>query len=245
MATNHLSAEIVSKNKVLVFNATSLSSDYVSKHIEPIVREAFLNLAPYMQKDTQVLTIKDVPSLCTDGQPFTYFDSEQDATIAIPTWVTGHLDMKHLSLAVHQALFQMARQQNIGLSQTLGEEIFNLGVAAYYAHRMTGWEPSFAEQKVSRRMRRMALRRWGIKYRGYSRWLTNGRLGRIGRAIGYELAKVNYASYSKDRDFALDHALQASGSWYADKLWALNHPRSMRALLCMVGKGRRPFWAVG
>lgn len=243
MATSHLSAEIISDNKMLVFNATSLRSNYVSKHIEAVVIEAFQKLAPHMQKDAQVLTIKDVPEMCRDRQPFIYFDSEQDATIFIPTWVTGSLDMKLLSLAVHQALFRMARLQNVGYSATLGEEIFNQGVAAYYAHRMTGWTPPLAEQKVTNRMRRMMLRRWSLKYSGRSQWLGDGYRSRIGMAVGYELAEINYGAYHKG-DFELEHALSASGSWYADKLWALNHMRRTRSLLIMVGKGRRPIWSV-
>ncbi|MGH7157458.1 MAG: hypothetical protein ACREGD_00040 [Candidatus Saccharimonadales bacterium] len=150
--------------------------------------------------------------------------------------------MKDLSLAVHQALFRLARLQNVGSSATLGEELFNQGVATYYAYRMTGWEPPIAAKKVTHRMRRMALRRWDIKYHGYSRWLGTGRLGRIGRAIGYELAQVNYGGYKQD-EFALKHAIEASGSWYADKLWALNHMRTVRSLLIMTGRGQRPLWS--
>jgi len=244
MGKHSYSVEIVEDGKTLILLTARLQDKHAINYIEDVVGYAFKKLAPYMKEKRQVLYIRDVPDFCIDGEiPSIACETATEAVLALPSWSLAPRSIQLFELSVYQALFLLTRLQNVGYSQTFGDEIFNLGLAAWFAHVMTGYDHPCAKLKVTKHLRRMALRRWDLRLRRYSRWFAGGERSKWkGYAIGYELAEINYGG-GKDTAFDIDHAVKAYGSWYPDKLWALNHMRSKRSVFIMAAADKRPSWS--
>lgn len=244
MGDNSYMTEITRDGKTLILFTARLHDKHSINHVEDVVAEAFKKISPYLKEKRQVLYIRDVPDFCIDGEiPSIACETATEVVLALPSWNPTPRSVELFELSVYQSLFLLARLQNVGHSQTFGDEIFNLGLAAWFAHVMTGYDHPCAKLKVTKHLRRMALRRWDLRSRPYSRWFTGGERSKWkGYAIGYELAEINYGD-GTGIPFAIDHAVKAYGSWYPDKLWALNHMRSKRSAFIMAAVDKRPSWS--
>ena len=133
----------------------------------------------------------------------------------------------------------LARVQNIGCSQTFGDEVFNQGIAAHYASLMTNRKLPFEGMMASRRLIRKALRRWNIPG-FYSGWLAGGKRSKWrGHIVGCALAMAVIPGHY-DGSFDLDLAVKAPGRLLSDQLWAMCHS-GHRAAYAFHGHGRRSF----
>lgn len=244
MGDNSFTSEIVRDGKTLILLTAGLQKKSALRHIKGVVVEAFEKLAPYMTEDRQVIYIRDLRDHSIDDEfPSITCGTTQEVTIAIPSWSVERHNVELFELSVYQALFLLTRMQNVWYSQTFGDEIFNLGLAAWFAHVMTGYNHPCADVKITKHLRRMALRRWELSPRRHSRWFAGGRRNTWkGYTVGFELAEINYGDGSSI-PFAIDHAVKAYGSWYSDKIWALNHMNSKRSVFIMAAADRRPAWS--
>jgi hypothetical protein len=218
---NYRTTEIVKEGKTLILFTANLQSYEVPGYIAEVVSEAFEKFAAYMQEETQFMYIRDIPELCVNGKhPYSYCSNQQEAIIAIEKWGLG-LDMKQFTLAVYKELFNMARLQNVGSNGTFGEAVFSEGVGLYFAKLMTTFTPPCAEVKVTKKMRRMAMRRWDLRFFNYRKWFYEGRRGKwIGPAIGYNLAE---SLYPNGYTYELKSAIVDYPKWHKQSLRELNY----------------------
>lgn len=218
---NYRTTEIVKKGKTLILFTANLQSFEVPGYIANVVSEAFEKYAEYMQDKTQFMYIRDIPELCVNEKhPYSYCSSPQEAIIAIDKWGLG-LDMKQLTLAIYKELFKMARLQNIGSDGTFGEAVYSEGVGFYFAKLMTTFTPPCAEVKVTKKMRRAALRRWDLRPYNYHKWFHEGRIGKwIAPAIGYNLAESLYPNGFTSE---LKQAISDHPKWHKRSLRELNY----------------------
>lgn len=237
---NFLSSEIVKGGKKLIFTVTNFEHDYIPKNIEAVIAEAFARVAPALKKETQVLHVRDLAVLCLSegGLWSAHCSGPSEATIAIPHWREDTRDMSLFIFVLNETLYKMARRQHVGTSACFGEEVISRGLAAYYAHTVTGIAPPCLDREVTKTLRAVARRRWFTNYEGDSKgWFHEG-YGWWGvTGIGYELAQL--ACDDKNaKAFSLSEALTLRWYLYDDVLWALNHPNRKRSARILEGKTR-------
>ena len=237
---NFLSSEIVQGGKKLIFTVTNFEHDSIPKNIEAVIAEAFAKIAPALKQETQVLHVRDLPKLCiNDGGLWSArCDGPNEVTIAIPRWWEDSRDMPFFIYVLNETLYKMARRQHTGTSTYFGDEVLNRGLAAHYAHAVTGVTPYFLDYEVTKTMRSMARRRWWTWYDGHNKgWFQERHRWWGATGIGYELAQLMCG----DRDveaFSLGEALTIEGYLYDNALWALNHPRRRKSARILEGKAR-------
>jgi hypothetical protein len=242
MGDNHYSTEIIKNGKTLILLTAGLQKKSALKHIEGVVAEAFEKIAPYIIVDRQVLYIRDNPDYCIDGEfPYVSCCTHTEATIAIPSWSVERRNMELFELSVHQAMLLLARVQNIGGSKTFGDEVFSQGVAAHYAAQMTGYDLPYGDMMVTKRLMRMALRRWDMQH-FYGNWLAGGEYSKWrGHIVGCALAMaVIPKQYGEP--FDVDFATKLPGRILNNHLWGLFHSGT-RAAFARHGQAQRPFWS--
>lgn len=240
---NFLSSEIVEGGKRLIFTVTNYEHDYIPKNIEAVIAEAFARIAPTLKKETQVLHVRDLPELCiSDGSIWSANCSgPSEVTIAIPHWIEDVRDMPYFIFVLNETLYKMARRQHLGTSTLFGDEVFNRGLAAYYAHIVTRIAPPCLDREVTKTMRNMARRRWFTWYDGDNKgWLRERYSWWGATRIGYELAQL-VCSNNNAETFSLGEALTIHGYRHGDKLWALNHPRRKKSARILEDKVRLPY----
>jgi hypothetical protein len=242
MGDNSYASEIVRDDKTLILLTAGLQKRSALKHIEGAVILAFEKLAPYLLEDRQVLYIRDLPDFCIDGEfPTVTCDANTEASIAIPSWSVERRNMELFEMSVHQALLLMARVQNIGHSRTFGDDVFSQGIAAHYATLMTGYKLPYEDMMVTKRLLRMALRRWDTR-RYYASWLAGGQRSKWrGHIVGCTLA-IAVIPKCYDRPFDVEFAIKLPGRMLDNQLWGLLH-NGTRAAFARHGQARRPFWS--
>jgi hypothetical protein len=225
--TNYISSETIMNGKKLIFTVTNHRDDFIPKNIEVVVADAFAKISPCIKGDTQVVHMRDNSIECRRGEGnwSARCNSRYEADIAIPMWFDDCLDMEHFRFALHQTLYKMARLQNTDVSLFFSDEIFNRGLAAYYAYTMTGYTPPFIDQhlKATKTMRKVMLKRWFDWYDGFNKGWLHEPCASQAIAVGYELAET-LCGRRGIQDFCLREAISLHGYRYFDTLWALNHP---------------------
>ena len=243
MGDNSYASEIVRDGKTLILLTAGLQKKSALKDIEGAVVQAFDKITPYLSQHRQVLYIRDLPDYCIDDEfPMVVCDTATEATIAIPSWSVERRNMELFELAVHQAMLLLARVQTIGPSQTFGDEIFNQGIAAHYAAQMTGYTLPYEGLMVTKRLFRMALRRWESR-RFYHGWLAGGERSKWrGHIVGCALAMAVIPT-RHGQSLDVDFATKLPGRILDNHVWALGHFGSMRSKYAIHGQARRPFWS--
>jgi hypothetical protein len=238
MGDNSYSTEIVRDGKTLILLTARLQDKHAINYIEDVVEHAFKKILPYLKEKRQVVYIRDVPDFCIDGEvPRVACETATEAVIALPSWSMAPRNLELFDMSVHQAMIMLARVQNIGHSQTFGDEVFNQGIAAHYACLMTGYKPPYEGMMVSKRLLRGALRRWEMR-RFYSNWLAGGTYSKWrGHIVGCALAMA-IVPRRYDGSFDMDLAVKAPGRMLADQLWGMCH-RGSRGIYAFHGYGRR------
>lgn len=242
MGDNSCTTEITEDGKTLILFTARLQDKHSLNYVEDVVAHAFKKISPYLKEKRQVLYIRDVPDFCIDREiPCVACQTTTEVVIAIPSWSTKPRSLELLDMAIHQAMIMLARTQNIGLSQTFGDEVFNQGIAAHYASLMTGHKLPYEGMMVTKRLLRGALRRWEMP-RFYNGWLAGGKRSKWrGHIVGCALAMA-VVPKRYDGSFDLDLAIKAPGRMLVDQLWGMCH-RGHRAIYAFHGHGRGHFWS--
>jgi hypothetical protein len=242
MGDNSYASEIVRDGKTLILLTAGLQKKSALKHIEGVVIEDFEKLTPYLREDRQVIYIRDIPDHCIDGEfPTVTCDTNTEATIAIPSWSVERRNMELFEMSVHQAMLLLARVQNIGPNQTFGDDVFSQGIAAHYASLMTSYTLPYEGMMVTKRLLRMALRRWDTK-RYYASWLAGGKRSNWhGHIVGCALAMAVIPKHY-GKPFDVEFAIKSPGRMLDNQLWGLFH-NGQRAAFARHGQAQRPFWS--
>lgn len=244
MTSKYVSTEIVKNGKTLILLIANFQDEHPTINVENIVTSAFDKISPYLQEELQTLYIRDNADLCLKDGFYWKSDcsSPYEATIAMPRWGDDEFQIKHLTLAIHQTLYSLARRQHLGGNALFGDEVLSRGLAAYYAHAATGYEwPSALNAKdIQKPFRTRMIRYWFRWYDSvHKNWLPDKGDLLIATEVGYELADMLCGGNNAEV-FSLGEAMKLHGWRFADKLWVLNHPKSRRSARIMEYKAHRP-----
>ncbi len=191
------SEKITYKKKTLgltILNTHAKACDF--KVISRIVREEYKQLATYIHSAGQFLYIRDNPDLTIENRlpaGHTYFPTE--SMIAVPDWTK--IDYTELRAVIAHELHHMARAQNIGYGESLGEVLASEGLATYYEEVRTGRKAEWAVAKIPSSAINRAHNEWKSKDYNHYEWFYESPNGKwIGYALGYMLAKRQFPEFN-------------------------------------------------
>jgi len=175
----------------LLVVAANLNSEHSINlaQLTGVVKPIFEQLAPHLQRQRQVLYIRDIPAYTIQNKiPGGNAYTPEEATIALPAWEDfTETQRTLLRAAVAHELHHLARWQQVGYGSTLGGAIASEGLATLYEESVSEWKPPWSKGSISSDAWREIKSHWNRKDYSHKQWFHSG--NQLGYLAGYLLAK--------------------------------------------------------